>query len=86
MLRSLDGRADETEATQTLFQTIPVHRIAAKHVSHGPAGHMKSPQEQRIVNVLGTPRHGRHDKGGGDRKDRTALLQTNAATQQLLFH
>src|SRR5262249_52002870 len=47
---------------------------------------MQSPQEQRIVDILGTPRHGRHDKGGGDRKDRTALLQTNAATQEWLFH
>jgi hypothetical protein len=46
---------------------------------------MKSPQEQRMVDVLGTPRHVRHDKGGCDGKDRTALIQTNAATQELLF-
>jgi len=45
---------------------------------------MKSPQEQRIVDVLGPPRHIRHDKGGGDRKYCTAVLQTNAATQELL--
>ena len=46
---------------------------------------MKSHQEQRMVNVLSTPCHIRHDKGGGDCKDRTALIQTNAATQKLLF-
>ena len=38
-----------------------------------------------MVDVVGTPRHVRHHKGGGDGKDRTALIQTNAATQELLF-
>ena len=46
---------------------------------------MKSHQEERMVDVLGPPRHVRHDEGGYDGKDRTALLQTNAATQELLF-
>jgi hypothetical protein len=81
----LDRRADHTETTQALFQTIPVQRITAEHVRNGPTGDMQSPQEQRMVNVLSTPRHRRHDKGGGDRKDRTALIQTNTATQKLLF-
>ena len=38
-----------------------------------------------MVNVLSTPRHIRHDKGGGDGKDRTAVIQTDTATQKLLF-
>src|SRR2546428_12937660 len=46
---------------------------------------MKSHQEERMVDVLGPPRHVRHDEGGCDGKDRTALLETNAATQELLF-
>src|SRR5256886_9093385 len=54
-------------------------------MSNGLTGHMKSPQEQRMVDVVGTLRHVRHRKGGCDRKDRTALIQTNAATQELLF-
>src|SRR5262249_36852109 len=85
VLGGLDRRADKTEATQTLFQAIPVHRLVATHVSHSPTGHRQSPQEQRLVDVLGPPRHGRHDKGGGDGKDRTTLLQTYAATQEWLF-
>jgi hypothetical protein len=38
-----------------------------------------------MVDVLSTPCHVRHDKGGCDGKDHTALLQANAATQELLF-
>jgi len=45
---------------------------------------MQSPQEQRWGDVLGPPRHGRHDKGGCDGKDRTTVIQTKAATQELL--
>ena len=83
LLGGLDRRADETEATQPVFQAIPGQRIVAKHVRNGPTGHMQSPQEHRVVDVLGTPRHGRHDKGGCDGTDRTPLLQTKAATQEL---
>src|SRR5262245_5107644 len=39
-------------------------RIAAKHARNGPTGHMKSHQEERMVDVLGPPRHVRHDEGG----------------------
>ena len=38
-----------------------------------------------MVDVLGPPRHVRHDEGGCDGKDRTAVIQTNAAAQELLF-
>jgi hypothetical protein len=84
-LGGLDRRADETDATPTVFQAIPGQRIVAKHVRHGPTGPRKSPQEQRLVDVLGTPRHGRHDKGGCKGKDRTPVIQTHAATQELLL-
>ncbi len=83
-LGGLDRRADETAATQTLCQAIPGHRIVATHVRNGPTGHMQSPQAHRWVDVLGTPRHGRHAKGGGDGKDHPTLVQTNAATQEWL--
>src|SRR5262249_8635355 len=82
VLGTLHRRPDATEATQTVCQTIPIHRLAATHGSNGPAGHMQSPQAHRLVDVWGTPRPGRHAKGGGDRKDRTAWLQTQAATQE----
>jgi hypothetical protein len=79
-----DRRADATAATPTLLQAIPGQRLAATHGRHGPTGPRKSPPEERRVAGLGPPRHGRPDAGGGDGKDRTALLQTPAATQAWL--
>jgi hypothetical protein len=84
-LGALARRADAPAAPPTVFQTIPGHRLAAQPGSHGPTGHRQSPQAQRMVDVVGTPRHRRQDKGGGARQDRTALRQTHAATQAWLF-
>jgi hypothetical protein len=82
LLGGLDRRANEPAATQTLFQALPGHRIVATHVRHGPTGPRQAPHGPRVVNVLGTPRPGRHDQGGCDGKDRTTVIQTQAATQE----
>src|SRR5262245_47459398 len=52
---------------------------------NSPTGHMKPHQEQGMINVLSKSCHIRHDKGGGDRKDRPTLIETNASAVQLLF-